>query len=259
MDLLERTGQRPGQTRHPWEMARLSTVKTLIGRTGLASPHVLDIGCGDGFVIRTLRASLGFERAVGVDVHLTPELCAELSEPGVEIVSTLPPTPERRFDLLLFLDVIEHVEHPVPFLREHVERRLDDAGWVLLTVPAWQALYSRHDEELRHYRRYSESQLQKEMIAAGLDVVGLGGFFASLLPLRALGVARERWFSRATPPKPGDSRDAVGVGGWTHGPLLSRALQSVLAADAQVCLLAERVGLQVPGLSIWALGRKRPR
>ena len=57
---------------------------------------------------------------------------------------------------------------------------------VLVTVPAYQSLFSSHDVQLKHYRRYSLRSLRHALSSAGLRVVESGTFFVSLLPLRAL-------------------------------------------------------------------------
>jgi trans-aconitate methyltransferase len=251
MDLIESAGG--VEHRHPWERARLYAIERLVGRTALTSPRVLDVGCGDGFAIRGLRARIPFSRTVGLDVHLTDSSCADLSSPEVEFVSELAVSPENRFELLLLLDVLEHVEEPVAFLGEMVRERLVPGGTAILTAPAFQSLFSHHDRELRHFRRYARKQLTQEAEQAGLTVAAAGYFFVSLLLPRALSVVMERLGSRAT----GRVEDgAVGVGGWNHGACVSRALTVGLRADARLCLAAERAGFCIPGLSAWAICRK---
>lgn len=251
MDLLEATGI--VGPRHPWEQARLSAVAQLVRRAALQSPSVIDVGCGDGFVIRGLRERFAFSRAVGLDVHLTKRLCADLSSPGMDFVSELEEKPENRFELLLLLDVLEHVEEPAEFLGELVRERLDPGGCAILTVPAFQSLYSHHDRELRHFRRYTSRQLVREAEGAGLKVEDAGYFFATLLPLRAFGVVTERLGGGA---KGNVGEGDVGVGGWDHGAFVTRSLTAWLRADAIFCLALRRFGIRVPGLSGWALCRK---
>jgi len=251
MDLLEGIGTTG--PRHPWEQARLSVVEELVSRAGLRSPRVLDVGCGDGFVIRGLQQRLRFARAVGLDVHLTARLCAEWSAPGLDFRTALAGKDEDRFELLLLLDVLEHVEEPVPFLAALVRERLEPGGWALITVPAFQSLYSHHDRALRHFRRYTRKQLVLEAEAAGLAVEDAGYFFATLLLPRLLTTLKER--STGV----GDAnvrRGDVGLAGWHHGALVTRALTGWLWADARLCLAATRVGISIPGLSGWALCRK---
>ncbi len=53
------------------------------------------------------------------------------------------------------LDVIEHVEDDVGFVRDVVDGSLAPGGWVLVSVPAYQSLFSSHDRALKHFRRYA--------------------------------------------------------------------------------------------------------
>lgn len=249
MDLLEQTGGTA--SRHPWELARLDVIERLVARTGPGSGRLLDIGCGDGFVLRSL--SRHFAHCVGVDTHLSERQCRELSRDNVEFRASAPPSTEPNFDLLLLLDVLEHVEKPVPFLAELVRGQLRKGGWAILTVPAFSALFSAHDVELRHFRRYRRSQAASEALSAGLHVVDSGYFFASLLPARALTVLKERVLP-AAPPQP---NAGVGLGRWRGGPLLTRAVAGLLRADAHVGFEVNRWGLHLPGLSAWLLCQRR--
>jgi 2-polyprenyl-3-methyl-5-hydroxy-6-metoxy-1,4-benzoquinol methylase len=251
MDLLERSDS--NGHRHPWERARLDVVERLIRRTRLQSPRVLDVGCGDGFAIRGLRNRLAFGRTVGLDANLTESECRDGSSSEMEFVSTLPDPPTERFDLLLLLDVLEHIEESDAFLRALIRERLEPGGCALITAPAYQALSSRHDRRLRHFRRYDRKHLVREAESAGLTVTEAGYFIATLLPLRALAVLWERLRGGAAE-RADDG--GVGVGTWRHGEFATRAIAAWLRSDAMMCLAAQRVGVHLPGLSVWASCRK---
>jgi len=244
MDLAER--QHTLRSRHPWETARALAIRSLAARLGLVAPRVLDVGCGDGFLIAELRAHLGAREAVAQDVHLTPELIRELAKPGVEFVRELDQIPGRRFDLVLLLDVLEHVRDPVALLTRVWRNHLAPGGSVLITVPAFQLLFSRHDRALKHERRYSRPEIAKVAEDAGLGVRSSGYLFSSLLLPRIVGKLRERMFRAADEP-------ADGIGGWQGSPWLTRALHELLSLDNQLCLKAQQRGLVVPGLSAWIL------
>ena len=82
------------------------------------------------------------------------------------------PWEDGTFDLITCLDVIEHVPDDVAALAE-LRRVCRPGGWLLVTVPAYQALWSRHDEANHHYRRYSRAALRaaarRRRLAAGAD------------------------------------------------------------------------------------------
>ncbi|HEU5072937.1 MAG TPA: methyltransferase domain-containing protein [Polyangiaceae bacterium] len=244
MDLVER--QRGHGVRHPWETARAEAIRKLVARLDLPTPTVLDVGCGDGFLIAQLRAHLELRAAVAQDVHLTPELARELAQPGVEFVRDLDQLRERRFDLVLLLDVLEHVQEPGALLTRLSREHLTPGGRLLITVPAFQALFSEHDRALQHVRRYSRSEIAALVRDTGLAVHAAGYLFSSLLLPRAISTLRERLW----PPRP---QPVIGVGAWSGPPWLTRSLHQLLCADNRLCLKAQEKGLIVPGLSAWIL------
>jgi 2-polyprenyl-3-methyl-5-hydroxy-6-metoxy-1,4-benzoquinol methylase len=250
MDLSEtRAG---GAARHPWEVARAEAIIRVLGRTRKSFATVLDYGCGDGFSGREVQRAFGASALAGIDVHLPEASCGLQHVDGktVELTRDEATLGERRFELVLLCDVIEHVHDAEPFLRGIIERRVAPGGLLLLTVPAFQILFSSHDRALRHYRRYSLRQLRETVSNVELDVVESGYLFASLLAARGLGKLGE------LVRKP--TADAeFGVGGWQRGPLLTRWVTRALSLDNSVLLGARRMGLTLPGLSAWALCKTR--
>ena len=66
------------------------------------------------------------------------------------------------YDLILIADVIEHVRRPKNLLR-NLKKFLKKDGRILITVPAYQFLFSKKDKVLGHYRRYDKKRLKKEL------------------------------------------------------------------------------------------------
>ena len=123
---------------------------------------------------------------------------------------------------------------------------LAERSLVVVSVPAYQRLFSSHDEALDHRRRYSPGRL-RALLEPRLELVERGGLFASLLPVRAAEVVRERLVG---PPA------SHGIGARRGGPL-TRAVSGALAADAAVGRWLARRGVVAPGLSTWAVCRPR--
>ena len=148
MDLIERPAE--FVRRHPWEVARARFFLRLLERLGCLATTAawLDVGAGDAWFAGQLRAVLpATARLVCWDVHYGD---AELSSPGPEhanIVFTAE-RPPGAFDGVMMLDVIEHVEDDVAFVRDVVRDSLTESGWVLVSVPAYQGLFSDHDRAL---------------------------------------------------------------------------------------------------------------
>jgi predicted TPR repeat methyltransferase len=90
----------------------------------------------------------------------------------------------ERCDLILLMDVLEHVEDDVGLLRSALVGAAEHA-YVLITVPAFQTLFSAHDIFLEHKRRYTLRQVEEVVRAAGLEILSTRYFFAFLLPIAA--------------------------------------------------------------------------
>jgi SAM-dependent methyltransferase len=90
------------------------------------------------------------------------------------------PWTDGTFDVLTCLDVVEHTPDDVATLTE-LRRVTRPGGWLLVTVPAYQALWSRHDEANHHYRRYGRGALRAAAVSAGWRVHRMTSFNSVLL------------------------------------------------------------------------------
>ena len=253
MDLSEVPGT--SFRRHPWEVARARFFARLLRDAGLGTTPkaVLDVGAGDGYLTGTLLGDLpAGSTAVCFDAHYTDEDLRLFGARAPAGVTFARQRPAGRFDLILLLDVIEHVPDDRAFVGPFVADHLAPGGVVLVSVPAWPALFSRHDEALKHYRRYRPAACRALLADVGLAVRRSGGLFHSLLLPRALGVAGERVLAglgrrSAAPPN---------LGAWRGGRALTAVVEGALAADNVLSRAVARLGPAVPslpGLSFWAL------
>lgn len=247
MDLSE-VRSSSGQ-RHPWETARADAIERILRARAIRADSILDVGCGDGFTGEHLRQAFGSRTLWGVDLHLSAEARRARTRDGIQYVNDLSEVTDNGFDLGLLCDVIEHVEDDSG-LTASVLSRLSPAGHLLITVPSFQALFTSHDRALRHYRRYSLSQLRRTVEAAGGDLLGDGHLFGSLLPVRLLEKVKESLF-----PPPAESE--FGVGGWNGPPWVTQALRAAFRADNGLMLALSEGRIKPPGLSAWALCKKR--
>jgi SAM-dependent methyltransferase len=235
--------------RHPWEVARAKAVEGILARHRSRFATVLDYGCGDGFTGERVQDAFGVPLLMAVDVYL-PEVSCGVAPRGAGTVERSRDPRSlvgRRFDLILLCDVIEHVEDDVGLLNQLRGDHLVPDGLVMVTVPAFQALFSDHDRFLRHHRRYTLSGLRDVLGRAGLTPVQDGYLFGSLLPARAAAtLIGERGSSEAR---------EHGIGGWRRGPVVTRALTTALSVDNAIMLAARGLGITLPGLTAWALCR----
>jgi hypothetical protein len=236
--------------RHPWERARVALALDIVRRTAPIGPGdvVLDVGCGDTYVVEQFARAYPASIFYAVDSAFTPELIetfrARLTMPNVRLFASLDEVPgERPARLVLLMDVIEHVRDDVAMLRDICARPAVGRGCrFLITVPSYQALFSAHDTFLGHYRRYSLPMLRRTIRAAGLAPVMDGYLFASLLPLRFAQVVREKL---SGPPRSG----ATDLATWNGSDAAGRVLSAVLVAEGRVAMAFARAGLRLPGLS----------
>ncbi len=251
MDLSERSAN--FTARHPWEVARASAIRLLLDRipVGETNCHVLDVGCGDGFISREIFKTMRVRSLTGIDTNLSHEEisgCDELNT-DVTYVNDYSRLKDKHYQLILLLDVIEHVEDDGSFVRDMANRYVADGGHIVITAPAFPRLFGSHDRFLNHYRRYSRRELVDLASGAGLDCLASGYFFVSLLPVRFLQKFRENILRS-------DAKDQAGVGAWNHRRLVTKAVELVLKGDARVSLCLSRAGITLPGLTVWAICRK---
>jgi hypothetical protein len=208
----------------------------------------LDVGAGDAWFAGQLRDQVPPASNVTCwDVNYSADDLAAANGRGVTLVSERPAT---RFDRLLMLDVVEHVEDDDGFAASLVQDLLVEGGVVLVAVPAYQALFSSHDRTLRHYRRYSPAACRRLLERSGLTVRADGGLFHSLLFARLGQVLHERARPVTTPSK--------GIGDWRGGVRTTNVLTRALVAEGRLSLSLSRRGVVLPGLSYWALCDHRP-
>lgn len=246
MDLSERGS---ATARHPWEIERLAAYRRVLADHGaLDARRVLDVGAGDGWFSETLLPSLPrLDEIVCWDINYN-EL--ELTSDDRRITRTMVP-PSPGFDLVLMLDVLEHIDDPTSFINRELRPLADSGTAVLAAVPAHPALFGDHDRALGHCRRYRPAQFV-EQVSAWIDVVDHGPLFTSLVPLRAATVLAER--ARRSNPS---ADSGHGVGSWNGGNMLTRLVGGVLGADARLTRRLGPLGRRLPGLSHWAYGYVR--
>jgi 2-polyprenyl-3-methyl-5-hydroxy-6-metoxy-1,4-benzoquinol methylase len=148
---------------------------------GVPYETVLDVGAGSGFFSRHLLTHTGARAAYCVDPNYPDEWQEQVDG---KLLRFLRGTDSIGADLVLLMDVMEHVDDDVGLLREYARKSLPNASF-LISVPAFQWLWSAHDVFLGHRRRYTLPQLERAVRAAGLEVVRSHYFYGAVFPLAA--------------------------------------------------------------------------
>jgi hypothetical protein len=142
------------------------------------------------------------------------------------------------------MDVLEHVDDDMNFLSQYTYL-MPLEGWILITVPAFQFLWSGHDEFLEHRRRYTLGALEAMVQTAGLHIVDIRYFFGLLFPI----VALLRWRDRRKLVKGGsEARSALKK----YAKPVNTLLTSVHDIERTVLFPINRFA----GLTIFCLARR---
>lgn len=172
--------------RHWWYRGRRLIIRAELDRLPPlpAGARVLDAGCGSG---RTLEELEDYGEVYGIELEPGAAEVArsrghgEVREGRLEEL----PWPDECFDLITCLDVVEHTPNDRAALAE-LRRVCKPGGWLLVTVPAYQSLWSLHDEANHHYRRYGRRTLRAAAADAGWRVRRITSFNSLLLAPAAL-------------------------------------------------------------------------
>jgi SAM-dependent methyltransferase len=178
--------------RHWWYRGRRRVLRAELDRLGLwPGARLLDAGCGSG---RTLDELARYGRVTGLD--LSPEAVAAARRRGHDDVHAghieQMPFADGHFDAVTCLDVVEHTPDDRATLAE-LHRVTRPGGVLIVTVPAYQALWSWHDEVNLHFRRYDAPMLRAAATESGWDVLADTYFNALLLaPAAVVRLAQRR-------------------------------------------------------------------
>jgi SAM-dependent methyltransferase len=207
------------EDRHWWFGARRQIVEKVLRRfVKKTSGAVLEAGCGTGGNLEML-SKFGRIHAFELDEDArtmanTRALCEVRS-------GALPdemPFSEA-FDLIAMLDVLEHIADDKGTL--HVlHQHLNTGGILALTVPAYQWLWSHHDEVNHHKRRYTRQELVQKVREAGFSVHFASYFNIFLFPMVLAVRAVHNILGKKT-----DSDLEM------PAPWLNRALQGIFGAE----------------------------
>jgi len=225
--------------RHWWYRGRRRVLSSVLDRLELPpAAQILDAGCGSG---RTLDELQRYGSVTGIDASRRALAAARARGHSRVFAARVERLPfeDASFDLITCLDVIEHTPDDVASLRE-LRRVARPGARMLVTVPAYQWLWSRHDDANLHYRRYRRGTLRDSAEVAGWSVERTTYFDSLLLPPAAVVRLAQRLL-----PSPRGARSDL--------RLTPRALDPALALPMYAEAVVLRLGVKLPaGLSLLA-------
>jgi 2-polyprenyl-3-methyl-5-hydroxy-6-metoxy-1,4-benzoquinol methylase len=217
---------------HWYYVSKARAVKRLT--TDLRPRSILDVGAGSGVFSRILLESTSAESSICVDPGYESDRDDECAGKALAFRRSVD---DASADLVLFMDVLEHVDDDVAFLDQY-SRSMAPGSHVLITVPAFQFLFSGHDVFLEHRRRYTIRSLESVTRRAGLEIVTSRYFFAFLFPV----VVCQRLLNRALT---SSGRTAARSALRRHSPVVNSLLTAIHAVELSVFRLNRLAGLSV--------------
>ncbi|MFC1532343.1 class I SAM-dependent methyltransferase [Thermodesulfobacteriota bacterium] len=131
---------------------------------------ILDIGCGTGIILKFLE-----NFGISFGMELSSEAIHFLMRRDLKLIARSDanqsiPFKSHTFAAITCLDVLEHLDNDLNLLREAV-RVCKPGGNIIITVPAFDILWSAHDEALHHKRRYTLRQILKKVGPMNCNVI----------------------------------------------------------------------------------------
>jgi 2-polyprenyl-3-methyl-5-hydroxy-6-metoxy-1,4-benzoquinol methylase len=197
--------------------------------------RLLDVGAGSGFFSRHLLEKTAARSALCVDIGYERERDDQV---GAKPVLYRRDCAMTDCDLVLMMDVLEHVDDDRGLLR-HYAAKVPAGAHFLVTVPAFRFLWSGHDVFLEHKRRYRLSEIESAMRDAGLAIVKGAYYFGFVFPL----AAAVRLAARGQP----EPRSSLKK----HGAATNSLLAAICAAELPLFPVN-----RLAGLSAFVLARK---
>ena len=200
-----------------WHVAKRRLVTRLMARYCPPPGRLVEGGIGSGRNLVEF-SELGYD-VTGFD--LMPESVRHVRSRGIEDVRVHDlgqpwPVDASSLRAVVLLDVLEHVEDPITVLR-HAYAALEVGGAVIATVPAHPWLYSRWDEQLGHFRRYTTHEFRFHANEAGFRVSFLNYWNSFTMPAAVAVRGWEKFFPSRTQP------DFPAVSSLTNRALLTAA------------------------------------
>ena len=171
---------------HFWFKSRNELIYKLIMKIteGEASKvNMLEIGCGTGNVLRSIAKAVGDLHTYGMDLFREGLIYAKKRVNASLIQADMACPPFKPvFNIIGLFDVLEHFEDDNKILNL-LKSSLAENGHLIISVPAFQSLWSYFDDAGCHYRRYKQEELILKLKHAGYEVELMSYYMATTFPI----------------------------------------------------------------------------
>ena len=229
-----------------WFRARRDIIFRLLRQLDVSySSKIIDLGCSGGRLIDFLRKK-GFRNISGIDI--SREAIIECKKRGIKdtFVRNCINTKfkNKEFDILIASDILEHIETDSEAMREW-NRILKTDGILIVFVPAFNFLWSKHDEVNHHYRRYSQVKLANDLKKHKFRILKISYWnFSLFIPVSFI-----RIIQHFTPEKHKVNGDQL----FQLPYMVNKALTCLLEMENR---LLEKALIYPYGLSVFAVAKK---
>jgi ubiquinone/menaquinone biosynthesis C-methylase UbiE len=231
----------PDQKRHPWELSRTDMMKRVVkGIVTIAAPSIADIGAGDMYFDEQLLKSIRDAKITAIDSGFD----GKVKSKGIATLDDLKKLRDASQDIIIMMDVLEHVPDDSTFLKA-AAKKLKVGGGIVITAPAFNCLWTPKDDFVKHFRRYTSRTLKSAIRSAGLKTEKSQYFYSSLVLPRIL----EKILKK-------DNSNEVGTWASTEKSLATRLVRFILNTDFMANLALSKIGLSLFGLSVLAVAKK---
>ena len=237
MDLKETAILGDHADRHWYYRSKATAVQQYIN--AVRPTGILDVGAGSGFFTKHLLTHSSARKGLCVDTGYTHDSDESYGGKVLQFRRTCGPVDA---DIVLLMDVLEHVADDRGLLAEYVEK-VPGGAHFMITVPAFQWLWSDHDVFLEHHRRYDIPRLEAVVSKAGLQTKYSSYYFGAVFPIAvALRAVKSLPFMRKVAPESELKQ---------HSWLVNQSL--LLACRAELVILRAN---RIAGLSVFCLAKK---
>lgn len=230
MDLKEADILGDAISMHWYYRAKASAIIQLLGSRKFST--ILDVGAGSGFFSKYLLDNTAAQEAWCIDVSYICDFDAFQNQKPIHFRQSIE---QIDADLVLLMDVLEHVEDDVGFLQNYISK-VQRGSLFLISVPAFQFLWSSHDVFLEHKRRYTLTQLEMVIQKSGLQLLYSRYYFGLVLPLAVITRLADRLFWPNS--KMGKKSQLT-----RHSRIVNEALAAVCRAELPLLFINRYAGL----------------
>ncbi|VVM97678.1 hypothetical protein PS684_04685 [Pseudomonas fluorescens] len=235
MDLKETDILGDSINEHWYYCSKAAATRRLLGDAAIG--RILDVGAGSGFFSHHLLTHTDAREAWCVDISYSADSSATTAGKPVHYRRAIETIDA---DLVLLMDVLEHVDDDLGLLKMYVDK-VPSGSRFLMTVPAFQFLWSGHDDFLEHKRRYTLAQFETLARAAGLSVQRGAYYFGAVFPI----AAALRLLPQGAQTQPPHSQLK------RHHPLVNTLLKTLCSLELPL------MGMnRLAGLSVFVLAQK---